>query len=188
MIINVISINTAISENLIIDNLENIQSNEYKEEFCENTSTKWCFVTDKVMGGISNGILKIGMSEKIKFYNMTGNVSTKNNGGFIQFRTKVKNHPKNILYKGVRIKVRGNDQEYAIHIRTKYLFLPWQYYESVFIASREWNIIELPFKSFKKSNFYQPTNVASSDIKTIGIVAIGRDFVADVDLAQIEFY
>ena len=119
---------------------------------------------------------------------MTGELSLKNNGGFIQFRTKIENHPKQKSYKGVRLRVRGNNNEYAIHIRTKYLLLPWQYYESTFQAMDKWATIELPFSSFEKSNFYQPSNVSSQDIKTIGIVAIGREFEAQIDLASIELY
>ncbi|MBH44784.1 MAG: NADH ubiquinone oxidoreductase [Gammaproteobacteria bacterium] len=188
ILLSLVSTNIVMADNLIIDNLKNSSSNQPKEEFCENQSTKWCFVTDKVMGGVSNGSLKLKITKNINFYNMSGNVSTENNGGFIQFRTNVINHPKNKLYKGVRIKVRGNNQEYAVHVRTKYLFLPWQYYESIFIATNEWESIELPFENFKKSNFYQPSSIASSDIKTVGIVAIGRNFTADIDLAQIEFY
>ena len=34
----------------------------------------------------------------------------------------IQNHPKDKLFKGIRIKVRGNNEEYAIHLRTKYLF------------------------------------------------------------------
>ena len=34
------------------------------------------------------------------FYRMTGELSLENNGGFIQFRTKIKNHPKNKSFKG----------------------------------------------------------------------------------------
>ena len=42
--------------------------------------------------------------------------------------------------------------------------------------------------AIKKSNFYQPTSVVSQDIKTIGIVAIGKKFEAQIDLASIELY
>ena len=119
---------------------------------------------------------------------MQGSVSTENNGGFLQFRTEVKDHPARKLYKGIRIQVRGNNEEYAVHIRTKYLFLPWQYYQSEFLATNEWRTIELPLKDFKKSNFYQPSVVSSIDIQTLGIVAIGRDFQANIDLRYIELY
>ena len=175
------------AENMIIDDMKN-QSGKPDEEFCEGGNAKWCFVTDKVMGGISEGSLNFKKEKEIYFYRMTGELSLKNNGGFIQFRTKIENHPKQKSYKGVRLRVRGNNNEYAIHIRTKYLLLPWQYYESTFQAMDKWATIELPFSSFEKSNFYQPSNVSSQDIKTIGIVAIGREFEAQIDLASIELY
>ena len=49
-------------------------------------------------------------------------------------------------------------------------------------------MVSIDFSEFSKSNFYQPNKFSSKDIKTIGIVAIGRDFKADVDIASIEFY
>ena len=187
LLLTLISINFSMAENMIIDDMKN-QSGKPDEEFCEGGNAKWCFVTDKVMGGISKGSLDFKKENEIYFYRMTGELSLENNGGFIQFRTKIENHPKEKSYKGVRLRVRGNNNEYAIHIRTKYLLLPWQYYESTFQAMDEWTTIELPFSSFGKSNFYQPSSVSSQDIKTIGIVAIGREFEAQIDLASIELY
>ena len=187
LLLTLISINFSMAENMIIDDMKN-QSGKPDEEFCEGGNAKWCFVTDKVMGGISKGSLDFKKENEIYFYRMTGELSLENNGGFIQFRTKVENHPREKSYKGVRLRVRGNNNEYAIHIRTKYLLLPWQYYESTFQAMDEWSTIELPFSSFGKSNFYQPSSVSSQDIKTIGIVAIGREFEAQIDLASIELY
>tara|TARA_Y100000389_G_scaffold164554_1_gene168324 strand:+ start:88 stop:714 length:627 start_codon:yes stop_codon:yes gene_type:complete len=178
------------ADTMIIDDMRN--TNEHgkaeKADFCEDSSERWCFVTDKVMGGVSEGRFETKVDGKDSHYNMQGNVSTANNGGFLQFRTKISNHPAGKLYKGVRIQVRGNNEEYAVHIRTKYLFLPWQYYQSKFIATKDWQVIELPLKGFKKSNFYQPSTVSSIDIQTLGIVAIGRDFQADIDLRYIELY
>ena len=180
--------NNVYSDNMIIDDIENSNSSAEQKDYCENTVTKWCFVTDKVMGGVSEGSLKLIREDNTAYYNMQGDISTANNGGFIQFRTMIQNHPKDKLFKGIRIKVRGNNEEYAIHLRTKYLFLPWQYYESKFMANDEWKIIELPFSSFSKSNFYQPSSVSSIDVQSIGIVAIGRNFKANIDLASIELY
>ena len=187
LLLTLISINFSMAENMIIDDMKN-QSGIPDEEFCEGGNAKWCFVTDKVMGGISEGSLDFKKDNEIYFYRMTGQLSLENNGGFIQFRTKIDNHPKEKSYKGVRLRVRGNNNEYTVHIRTKYLLLPWQYYESAFQATDQWTTIELPFSSFKKSNFYQPSSVSSQDIKTIGIVAIGREFEAQIDLASIELY
>ena len=180
--------NNVYSDNMIIDDIENSNSSAEQKDYCENTVTKWCFVTDKVMGGVSKGSLELIKEDNAAYYKMEGDISTANNGGFIQFRTMIQNHPKDKLFKGIRIKVRGNNEEYAIHLRTKYLFLPWQYYESKFMANNEWKIIELPFSSFIKSNFYQPSNFSSIDVQSIGIVAIGRNFKANIDLASIELY
>ena len=134
--------NNVYSDNMIIDDIENSNSSAEQKDYCENTVTKWCFVTDKVMGGVSEGSLKLIKEDNTAYYNMQGDISTANNGGFIQFRTMIQNHPKDKLFKGIRIKVRGNNEEYAIHLRTKYLLLPWQYYESKFVANNEWKIIE----------------------------------------------
>ena len=179
--------NYSMADKMIVDDMKN-QSGLPDEEFCESGNAKWCFVTDKVMGGISEGSLEFKKESDTYFYRMTGDLSLENNGGFIQFRTKIEDHPRGKSFKGIRLRVRGNNNEYTVHIRTKYLFLPWQYYESAFQATEEWTTIELPFTTFKKSNFYQPSDVSSQDIKTIGIVAIGREFKAQIDLASIELY
>ena len=56
------------------------------------------------------------------FYRMTGELSLENNGGFIQFRTKIEDHPSDKSFRGVRLRVRGNNNEYTVHIRTKIPF------------------------------------------------------------------
>ena len=148
-----ISINS-VADKMIIDDMRN-QSGVPDEEFCESGNAKWCFVTDKVMGGISEGSLEFKKERDTYFYRMTGDLSLENNGGFIQFRTKIEDHPRGKSFKGIRLRVRGNINQYTVHIRTKYLFLPWQYYESAFQATEQWITIELPFTTFKKSNFYK---------------------------------
>ena len=55
------------------------------------TDTNWKMITDQVMGGISQGqfnFQKIGYDDAVI---LTGKVSTKNNGGFIQIRRNLKN-------------------------------------------------------------------------------------------------
>ena len=73
-------------------------------------------------------------------------------------------------------------------VMTNITVLPWQYYSSEFYAPDNWVEIKLPFNSFKKSNFYQPNNFNSNDIRTLGIVAYGKDYVANLDVGLIEFY
>ncbi len=175
------------AEQMIIDDMSSVKG-EPLGEYCENDVTHWCLVSDQVMGGVSAGILKISETDTGFFLSLKGDVSTKNNGGFIQIRRTIENHPSDIEFKGVRVKIRGNNQEYSVHVRTKYLFLPWQYYSATFIATSKWHTVNLDFAEFSKSNFYQPNKFSSKDIKTIGIVAIGRDFKADIDIGSVEFY
>tara|TARA_Y100000817_G_scaffold28265_1_gene19888 strand:+ start:442 stop:1041 length:600 start_codon:yes stop_codon:yes gene_type:complete len=165
------------SETMIIDNLT------------PEKNQQWVFFTDRVMGGVSSGKLEIGSEDGSKFYRMTGNVSTANNGGFIQFQADLSNISNTEeVFNGIKIKVRGNNENYQIFIRTNLTVLPWQYYSSEFYASNQWKEIELPFSSFKRSNFYQPKNINNTDIRTLGIVAYGKDYSADLNVGLIEFY
>ena len=165
------------SETMIIDNLT------------PEKNQKWVFFTDRVMGGVSSGKLEIGSEDGSKFYSMTGNVSTANNGGFIQFQADLSNISNTEeVFNGIKIKVRGNNENYQIFIRTNLTVLPWQYYSSEFYASSQWKEIKLPFSSFKRSNFYQPKNINNTDIRTLGIVAYGKNYSADLNVGLIEFY
>ena len=165
------------SETMIIDNLT------------PEKNQKWVFFTDRVMGGVSSGKLEIGSEDGSNFYRMTGNVSTANNGGFIQFQADLSNISNTEeVFNGIKIKVRGNNENYQIFIRTNLTVLPWQYYSSEFYASNQWKEIKLPFSSFKRSNFYQPKNINNTDIRTLGIVAYGKDYSADLNVGLIEFY
>jgi hypothetical protein len=121
---------------------------------------------------------------------MEGKVSTENNGGFIQFRAEVEID--NAPYNGIKIKTRGNGEEYYLFIRTSKTRLPWLYYGSSFIASEEWTWLDIPFSSFKKSDGrfsrFVPEEFDLTTIKSIGIVAYGKDFYADIDVAGLELY
>ena len=152
----------------------------------ENSSKKWEFVSDKVMGGISEGKFEILKDEKNNFLRLSGFVSTENNGGFIQIRSNFDIDEEN--FNGIRIKARGLPSEYFIHIRTSFLLLPWQYYSGKFVVSEVWEDYEILFEDFEKSNFYQPSLFSSSDIKSIGFVAFGKNFEAQLDILQAELF
>ena len=142
----------------------------------------WRGVTDQVMGGKS--VLSIDHEDGI-FY-MKGSVTTENNGGFIQVRSA-----KEILsnnFSGIKLKVRGNPSSYYIHVRTNSLLFPWQYYSGEFSVDNNWSYVEIYFKDFKKSNFYQPSSFTSSEIKSIGFVAFGKDFEAKLDVVEAELF
>jgi len=159
---------------MIVDDLKNKDDRE------------WVYFTDTVMGGVSRGKLEYLEKDDEKFYRMTGIVSTENNGGFIQFATGIKGV--NDDFKGIKIRVRGNNENYQIHLRTRYTPAPWQYYSVEFSVDTSWKDILLPFSEFKKSNFYQTKSFSPSTLRSIGIVAVGKDFEAEIDLSRIELY
>ena len=164
----------------ILDNLQN--------PGVTTQGNSWQFFTDGVMGGLSSGKAKIEKVNGKKSYRMTGNVTTENNGGFIQMRVNINPNIPKKKYSGIYLETYGNNLKYAIHIRTAYTKLPWQYYSSKFIAKNKWLEIKLPFNNFGQSNFYQPKKFNYNNIKTIGIVAGFDDFNADISISKIGFY
>ena len=73
------------------------------------TNTNWKMITDQVMGGISQGQLnyqKIGYDDAVI---LTGKVSTKNNGGFIQIRRNLNNVNLNNVKKVGNLKINFQD-------------------------------------------------------------------------------
>ncbi len=149
---------------------------------------KWRFVTDAVMGGLSTGKVDIHKIDGQNCYQMTGNVSTKNNGGFIQIRTEIIPNLKISDFEGIYLKIYGNNASYGIHIRTEFTLAPWQYYSNYFKSPNQWITIKLPFEKFNKSNFYQPKILKSQKIKSIGLVAGFKDYKANICLSEIGFY
>ncbi len=158
-------------------------SSQVLEDLKDNRADWDCF-SDKVMGGVSEGSASVVSQEDRNFFRLEGDVSTENNGGFIQCRANVNLKTKGL--NGIRIEVKGNGDEYYVHLRVPRM-LPWNYYSAKFYASEEWQTIDLPLSSFEYSR--NPSKkFKSSKISTIGIVAYGKDFYAEVDLAQLEIY
>jgi hypothetical protein len=168
------------SSNFILDNLGN-----------PGTTTQgqnWSFFTDGVMGGLSEGQAIISSEDNIPCYKMTGNVTTENNGGFIQIRTPINPIINAAQYEGIYLRVKGNNKKYSIHIRTPLTIAPWQYYSYSFKLSNQWSEIKVPFFEFKKSNFYEPKSLYEQSITYIGLIAGFDNFYADICLAEIGFF
>lgn len=99
------------------------------ETFDANPSTRWTYFADTVMGGVSIGDATFERDASQSFVRLAGNVSTDNNGSFIQVRRSLLDRlPADT--KGVRLKVRGNGGTYFVHLSNKGTRLPWQYYQA----------------------------------------------------------
>ena len=156
-----------------------------RDTFTGKPQERWRFVTDQVMGGVSTGNLRFEPLQRQNVARMTGNVSTENNGGFIQFRRKMTAVSGS---NGVEIRVRGNGEKYFVHLRTSGTVLPWQYYQASFDTTDEWKTIRIPFRNFVGSSDWLSEDISPSSIRSLGIVAYGRDHQADISVSMAGFF
>ena len=157
------------------------------DDFKNKAEDRWEFIADTVMGGISSGKLSFSVDDNANFARMVGKVSTENNGGFIQFRRSVINGLP-AKTKGLKLSLRGNGQKYFVHIRTKGTFLPWQYYQQSFMANEDWSETTMLLDEFRPSGVLLRKTIDPNSIKSIGIVAFGRDHEAEIDVRKISFF
>ncbi|HUS95239.1 MAG TPA: CIA30 family protein [Hyphomicrobiaceae bacterium] len=157
------------------------------DDFELQPETRWRFIADTVMGGVSAGQVEFVREDGDTYAHMTGSVSTENNGGFIQFRMELSTLPPKGTV-GLRLVARGNDQRYFVHLRTSGTVLPWQYYQAGFDVAQEWAEVRLPFEDFKASGWLLRTVPEAKSLKSVGVVAFGRDHEADIDVREISFY
>jgi hypothetical protein len=157
------------------------------DDFRSEPQVRWRFFTDTVMGGVSTGQMAILSEDGRRFARMTGEVSTANNGGFIQMRIDLEPGAGKGA-QGVRLTVRGNDQRYFVHLRTGGTVLPWQYYQAAFDVTGDWGELYLPWSAFRPSGRLLRTEPRAGGLTSVGIVAYGRDHEAHIDLREIGFY
>ena len=146
----------------------------------------WRYIADDVMGGVSQGQVDFETINSSNVAILRGNVSTENNGGFIQIRRELKNINLNEA-QYVKIIAKGNNQKYFIFLRTTGTILPWQYYSSQFEVTDKFEEFILPIDGFKKSGVLMTGKVNPKNITSIGIVAFGRDHQAELFIKNIEF-
>ncbi|NNE85393.1 MAG: CIA30 family protein [Alphaproteobacteria bacterium] len=150
--------------------------------------TQWRGVSDQVMGGVSVATVSHEIIEGRSCLRLSGDVQLDNNGGFIQAALDLK--PGGTLdassFTGIRLVARGNDEQYSLHLRTPDNVRPWQSYRAHFIGGPDWATIDLPFATFLPYRLDAPLD--TTRIRRIGLVAIGRAFLADLAVCRIEFY
>ena len=150
--------------------------------------SEWRLVSDQVMGGRSSGQMRIDRFKGRECLRMTGDVSTENNGGFLQIALDLA-AGKRIdasQFDGVLLQIAGNGEPYNLHLRTSDLELPWQSYRAGFVAKGEWSEIRIPFadlEAYRTGRAFRPQRLTR-----IGLVAIGREFHADLCVAGVRFY
>ncbi len=151
--------------------------------------TRWEFIADRVMGGVSAGEMVRETVVGRPALRLRGEVSLENDGGFVQIALNLvpggdvldASH-----WTGIAMDVFGNGERYNLHFRTSDVVRPWQSYRADFVATPEWRTVLLPFASFEPHRIEAPLDL--SCLRRLGIVAIGRAFTADVAIGRLQFY
>ncbi len=157
-------------------------------DYRATSGTAWRLITDGVMGGVSNGRLSVDVVDDQNCLRLEGEVKLENNGGFIQAALDLTQDTLIDIqsYAGVMLKVHGNSEQYNVHLRTRDNRLPWQSYRASFTAVPQWEMIYLPFEEFAPHR--TETALAVDRLKRIGLVAIGREFSANLCIGTLALY
>lgn len=167
---------------MLIDNFSN-------GSLISQLGTQWRGVSDNVMGGISQATIAHMVQGEENCLRLTGEVRLENNGGFIQAALALTRDGGTLdasKYSGIRLTVQGNDERYSVHLRTTDNTRPWQSYRAHFMAGREAQSVDIPFSKFEPYRIETPLDVTK--LRRIGLVAIGRQFEADLQICRVEFY
>ena len=151
--------------------------------------TRWRLVTDRVMGGVSQGTLVNEIVVGRPALRMRGDVSLENNGGFVQMALDLAPDGSVVdasAWQGIELDLIGNDEEYGVHLRTDAVDRPWQSYRQSFRAGASWRTIQLAFADFVPHRIDVPLDVHR--LRRIGMVAIGRAFTADLSVGGVRFF
>ncbi len=153
------------------------------KDYVTDPETPWRYVSDQVMGGVSEGAADI-VGGALR---LTGSVSTANRGGFIQVRSELLTRlaPSR---RGLELSVKGNGERYFLHVRTTGTRLPWQYYQAGFETGSTWQNAQIPFTQFRASGRLLRARPRPEDITSIGLVAFGRDHEALVLIKNLRSY
>ena len=152
--------------------------------------TSWEGFTDQVMGGVSEMNVVRAYESGENHVRMRGDVSTENNGGFIQIRLKLTSGGvfDGSTYEGLRLVVRGRGSGYYIFLRTSNTVLPWKFFKAEIPVTEDWRTVDIPWTAFGSGDYGREMKLRTNRLKSVALVAYGKDFSAEVDLRELSFY
>lgn len=112
-------------------------------------TAEWQTVNDGVMGGASDGRLRITDRQTLEFQ---GTLSLENNGGFASVRSR----PRMLgLQAGdtLAARVRGDGREYQLHLYTPSRRRAFSYRALMPTRTSEWTEVRIPLDQFEATSF-----------------------------------
>lgn len=159
------------------------------DDFETGDGQAWRLISDRVMGGVSDGVARLETVAGRRALRMRGRVSLENDGGFVQIARDLAPGG-GVLdlsgFAGLELDVFGAGEDYGAHLRTRDATRPWQSYRAGFRAQPAWRRLRLPFADFSPHRLETPLDLAGA--RRLGLVAIGREFDADLAVARVVFY
>jgi NADH dehydrogenase [ubiquinone] 1 alpha subcomplex assembly factor 1 len=110
---------------------------------------KWQTVNDGVMGGVSEGRLRVTADKTMEF---SGRLSLEKNGGFASVRMK----PTELgLVAGdtIVVRVKGDGREYVLNLYTKSRRVAFSYRAPLPTTNGEWTEVKVPLADFIPTSF-----------------------------------
>lgn len=149
----------------------------------ESDLTDWRVVDDVVMGGRSQGHIKLSDEGHLVF---SGNVSLENNGGFSSMRYQF-DEIKSIGCSTMLVRLKGDGKGYQFRVKTD--SYDRHSYTYNFQTSGEWQIIEIPLEEMKPSFRGMTLNIPNFDaisMEEIGIlIANNRNEAFQLEIDKI---
>lgn len=166
-----------------------------------SSGTCWAGVTDRVMGGKSNGSLTREDVDGKPAIVLKGKVSLKNNGGFVQMATNLALNPSvsQIVdaseYDGIELDVYydvfdSDEESFNVHLKNDACSRKFSSYRASFgLQCRQWTTVRLPWSVFVgKGPGAVDVPFDASNLRRIGIVAIGKEMEVTIAMAGARFY
>lgn len=150
---------------------------------------QWQYFSDRVMGGVSEGTAHHGIVDGRPALQLSGTVSLDNNGGFIQIALDLGMLGQPVDAggaSGIAVCLCGDGGSYAINLRSADTQRPWQSYRSRIDSTREWKTHYLPFEKFTPHRIDKPLDC--SQLRRVGLIAIGDPGAARVAISRLAFY
>jgi len=148
---------------------------------------RWTWSTDQVMGGVSSGSAQIFREGGQESARIEGQVSTANNGGFIQIRLPFAEPFDASAFEGIGLRVQGNGVPYWVHLRDAQARRPWHVFRAGYDTDGSVQTITLPFEAFE--GYRQGLGALDTRaLISIGLVAGYDDFDADLRVYEVWLY